>query len=169
MKDSVWEVDRVYGLGFRDPRDGKAKALFEMTDPVLSPLGRLLINHLKRAPGTAVRVETLREFALFETVYRREHVTRTLKIQGAPAQASRTQRVSHPRARGPDSPPVITQPIPDSDNPSSGPSSDSAEMNRSAAGTPAGGPPGPGVPRFQPRRPSTGCRASPACPPRAAA
>lgn len=79
MKDSVWEVDRVYGVGFRDPRDEQAETLFEMTDPVLSPLGRLLVNHLKRAPETAVRVETLREFALFETVYRREHVIRTLK------------------------------------------------------------------------------------------
>ncbi|MEW2508259.1 three-Cys-motif partner protein TcmP [Amycolatopsis sp. NPDC047767] len=78
MKDSVWEVDRVYGVGFRDPRDEQAQTLFELIDPVLAPLARLLLNRLKTAPPSGMRVEELRNFALFETVYRPEHVIRTL-------------------------------------------------------------------------------------------
>jgi three-Cys-motif partner protein len=78
MKDSVWEVDRVYGVGFRDPRDIQAETLFELTDPVLAPLGRLLITRLQTAPTQGLRVETLRDFALYETVYRPEHVISTL-------------------------------------------------------------------------------------------
>ncbi|KAA9163223.1 three-Cys-motif partner protein TcmP [Amycolatopsis acidicola] len=79
MKDSAWEVDRVYGVGFRDPRDEQAETLFELTDPALAPLGRLLLARLKNEPKASVRVETLRDFALFDTVYRPEHVIRTLK------------------------------------------------------------------------------------------
>ncbi|WP_240519647.1 three-Cys-motif partner protein TcmP [Amycolatopsis antarctica] len=79
MKDSAWEVDRVYGVGFRDPRDEQAETLFELADPVLSPLGRLLIARLKHAAADGLRVETLRDFALFETVYRPQHVIQTLK------------------------------------------------------------------------------------------
>ncbi|GAA1033649.1 MULTISPECIES: three-Cys-motif partner protein TcmP [Amycolatopsis] len=78
MKDSLWEVDRIYGVGFRDPRDEQAETLFELTDPALAPLGRLLLNRLEDAPATGCRVEELREFTLFETVYRPQHVIRTL-------------------------------------------------------------------------------------------
>ncbi|RSM37957.1 hypothetical protein DMA12_35030 [Amycolatopsis balhimycina DSM 5908] len=79
MKDSAWEVDRVYGVGFRDPRDEQAEALFELTEPALAPLGRLLLIRLKSGPAAGMRIESLREFALFETVYRPEHVIRTLR------------------------------------------------------------------------------------------
>jgi hypothetical protein len=77
MKDSLWEVDRAAGVGFRDPRDEQAETLFDMDDPLLGPLARLLEQKLRES-GPA-RVEDLREFALFETVYRPEHVIASLR------------------------------------------------------------------------------------------
>lgn len=77
MKDSLWEVDRVQGVGFRDPRDEQAETLFAMDEPLLGPLTRLLQQRLR--DSEPVRVEDLRQFALFETVYRPEHVIKALK------------------------------------------------------------------------------------------
>ena len=76
MKDSLWEVDRTQGVGFRDPRDEQAETLFDVDTPQLAPLARLLHNRLKAVGST--RIERLREFALFETVYRPEHVIAAL-------------------------------------------------------------------------------------------
>jgi three-Cys-motif partner protein len=77
MKDSLWEVDRTQGIGFRDPRDEQAETLFDLEDAQLAPLTRLL-EHKLRSSGPE-RVERLRDFALFETVYRPEHVIAALK------------------------------------------------------------------------------------------
>lgn len=77
MKDSLWEVDRAEGVGFRDPRDEQAETLFDMDEPLLGPLTRALEHKLRQSPPT--RVEDLRNYALFETVYRPEHVIRSLK------------------------------------------------------------------------------------------
>lgn len=77
MKDSLWEVDRTQGVGFRDPRDEQAETLFDVNHPLLGPLARLLLHKLQSAGRT--RVEDLRKFALFETVFRPEHVIRALK------------------------------------------------------------------------------------------
>ena len=77
MKDSLWEVDRAQGVGFRDPRDEQAETLFDMDEPQLGPLTRLLVQKLHSSGR--VRVEDLRNFALFETVYRPEHVIKALK------------------------------------------------------------------------------------------
>ena len=77
MKDSLWEVDRTKGVGFRDPRDEQAETLFDVDEPLLGPLTRLLVQKLRENGRT--RVAELREFALFETVYRPEHVIRALK------------------------------------------------------------------------------------------
>ncbi|MFD6568362.1 hypothetical protein [Micromonospora profundi] len=41
MKDSLWEVDRAQGVGFRDPRDEQAETLFDIDEPHLGPLTRL--------------------------------------------------------------------------------------------------------------------------------
>ncbi|WP_431908919.1 three-Cys-motif partner protein TcmP [Amycolatopsis thermoflava] len=79
MKDSLWEVDRVYGVGFRDPRDAQSEALFDLTDPQLAPLSRLLLEKIRLASPGGIRVHELREFALFETVFRQEHVIRALE------------------------------------------------------------------------------------------
>lgn len=77
MKDSLWEVDRAEGVGFRDPRDEQAETLFDLDEPLLGPLTRALDHKLRQSGPT--RVEHLRDFALFETVYRPEHVIRSLK------------------------------------------------------------------------------------------
>ncbi|MDJ0362277.1 three-Cys-motif partner protein TcmP [Rhodococcus sp. H29-C3] len=72
MKQSVWEVDAQYGIGFRDPKDEFGEALFDLDDPQLAPLERMLVERL--SSRESVRVETLREFSLFSTVYREQHV-----------------------------------------------------------------------------------------------
>lgn len=77
MKDSLWEVDRAFGVGFRDPRDEQLEALFEFEDPQLGPLSRLLKARLDSV--RQARVEELRNYALFDTVFRPEHVIRALK------------------------------------------------------------------------------------------
>ncbi|MGC4808629.1 three-Cys-motif partner protein TcmP [Micromonospora sp. DT233] len=77
MKESLWEVDRTQGVGFRDPRDEQAETLFVLDEPQLGPLTRLL--HQKLRDGGPARVEDLRRFALLETVYRPQHVLRALE------------------------------------------------------------------------------------------
>ena len=79
MKDSLWEVDPVFGVGFRDPRDEQQEALFEFTDPHLAPLTRLLYRRIGQASDEGVRVAELRDFALYETVFRPQHVIRALE------------------------------------------------------------------------------------------
>lgn len=76
MKDSLWEVDRTQGVGFRDPRDEQAETLFVLDEPQLAPLTRLL-HHFIRERGSA-QIAELRQFALHETVYRPQHVLRAL-------------------------------------------------------------------------------------------
>lgn len=76
MKQSVWEVDQMQGMGFRDPKDEFEETLFDLTDPQLGPLERMLIARL--TGGERIRVESLREWALFSTVYREQHVIPTL-------------------------------------------------------------------------------------------
>lgn len=86
MKDSLWEVDPVYGVGFRDPRDERSEALFDFTDPHLAPLSRLLFKELQRDSAQWVRVFDLRNFTLHQTAFRKEHVIRALmplRDQGA--------------------------------------------------------------------------------------
>lgn len=77
MKDSLWEVDKAYGIGFRDPRDEHLEALFEFEDPQLGPLTRLLKKRLERT--CQERVVALRDYALFDTVFRPEHVIKALR------------------------------------------------------------------------------------------
>lgn len=79
MKDSLWEVDPIFGVGFRDPRDEGQEALFELTDPHLEPLTRLLHKRISLAQADGVRVSELRDFALYETVFRPQHVIRALE------------------------------------------------------------------------------------------
>lgn len=78
MKDSLWEVDPVFGVGFADPRDEQHETLFEFTDPQLSSLRRLLLTRIQQASSTGIRVEDLRDFTLEETVFRPQHVISAL-------------------------------------------------------------------------------------------
>lgn len=72
MKQAIWEVDRVQGIGYRDPKDADEQTMFDLIDPILEPLERMLISELKANGRT--RVEDLRDYALFSTVYREQHV-----------------------------------------------------------------------------------------------
>jgi len=72
MKESVWEVDKLQGVGYRDPNDLRQETLFDLDAPALRPLEGLLLSQLSTAGKT--RVEDLRNFALFNTVYREQHV-----------------------------------------------------------------------------------------------
>jgi hypothetical protein len=78
MKQTLWEVDPVNGVGFRDPRDEQHEALFEVNEPVLAPLGRLLLPQIAAAGAAGVRVNDLRRFTLHETVFRPQHVIESL-------------------------------------------------------------------------------------------
>lgn len=79
MKDTLWEVDPVNGVGFRDPRDEQHETLFDVNEPLLAPLGRLLLPQIAAAGSAGVSVEQLRNFALHETVFRPQHVIATLE------------------------------------------------------------------------------------------
>ena len=72
MKDSLWEVDRTQGVGFRDPRDVQAETLFNLDEPQLGPLTRLLETQIRQRGS--VSIFDLRKFALLETVYRPQQV-----------------------------------------------------------------------------------------------
>lgn len=72
MKQSVWEVDKLQGIGFRDPKDELEQPLFDLVDPQLDSLERMLVKRLSEIDQA--RVEDLRDWALFTTVYREQHV-----------------------------------------------------------------------------------------------
>ncbi|GAA2987471.1 three-Cys-motif partner protein TcmP [Actinokineospora diospyrosa] len=79
MKDTLWDVDPVKGVGFRDPRDEQHETLFEVDEPLVAPLGRLLLPRIQAAGPKGIRVHDLRKFALHETVFRQQHVIRALE------------------------------------------------------------------------------------------
>lgn len=96
MKESAWSVDARLGIGFRDPKDVMQESLFDLSDPELAPLERMLTERLNS--GEPVRVEELREYALFKTVYREQHVipalTRMRERGSISCDRSRIQRAS---------------------------------------------------------------------------
>jgi hypothetical protein len=55
------------------------ETLFEFTDPHLAPLTRLLHRRIELARADGMRVADLRNFALYETVFRPQHVIRALE------------------------------------------------------------------------------------------
>ena len=77
MKEAIWEVDPNFGVKFRDPRDEQDEALFTVDEPQDAPLRRLLLEEMRN--GEPVKVQTLRRFALFETVYKESHVLPALE------------------------------------------------------------------------------------------
>ncbi|WP_192809524.1 three-Cys-motif partner protein TcmP [Actinomadura rudentiformis] len=72
MKNAMWEVDKVGGVQFRDPRD-PAQGLLELgLEPnLMGPLHRALQARLTERPHT---VAELKQHALCETAYRAQHV-----------------------------------------------------------------------------------------------
>ena len=78
MKDSMWKIDPIQGLRYRDPRDLDQES-FEITlEPGTGPLRRLLRAHLHTLSPTFT-VEDLRQFTLLETVYRPPHATAVVR------------------------------------------------------------------------------------------
>ncbi|MHD0307106.1 three-Cys-motif partner protein TcmP [Rhodococcus erythropolis] len=74
MKEAMWEVDAVAGAGYRDPRDPDQQTLSIMFEPNTEPLRRLLIQHLRSLGDSGATVNDLRNFALFQTVFKASQV-----------------------------------------------------------------------------------------------
>ena len=74
MKEAMWEVDEVHGVGYRDPRDPHQQTLDIEDEPQTSPLKRLILDHLSTTPNRQAAVYELRSFALYSTVYKESQV-----------------------------------------------------------------------------------------------
>lgn len=70
MKEAMWEVDDVTGVGYRDPRDPSQETLAIELEPHTAPLKRLIVEHLKTLPDRRSPVDELRRFALYNTVFK---------------------------------------------------------------------------------------------------
>jgi hypothetical protein len=79
MKEAMWEVDAAAGIGYRDPRDPDQQTLDIEVEPQTAPLRRLLHNHLAGLPDQRARVEELRRYAFYSTVYKKSQVTPVVK------------------------------------------------------------------------------------------
>lgn len=78
MKEAMWEVDDVYGTGYRDPRDPNQETLQIEIEPQTEPLRRLLLAHLSSLPNHEATISDLRAFALFRTVYKESQARQTV-------------------------------------------------------------------------------------------
>jgi len=76
MKDAMWTVDAQTGVRYRDPRDVDQTLLELELEPDTALLGRMLVAQIG---DSRVSVEDLRRYTLLETVYRPEHVIKTVK------------------------------------------------------------------------------------------
>jgi three-Cys-motif partner protein len=70
MKEAMWEVDDIYGTGYRDPRDPDQETLQIQFEPQTATLRRLILAHLATLPDQQATMNELREFALYQTVYK---------------------------------------------------------------------------------------------------
>lgn len=87
MKEAMWEVDDVAGVGYRDPRDPDQQTLEIEVEPQTGPLRRLLRDHLAALPGQQATVYQLRDFALFGTIYKESQVRPVIEDMLAKGQA----------------------------------------------------------------------------------
>ncbi|TCC29680.1 three-Cys-motif partner protein TcmP [Kribbella speibonae] len=86
MKEAMWEVDAIGGIGYRDPRDPNQETLAIEFEPQTAPLKRLILDHLRTLPGTRSPIYELRRFALFSTVFKESQamsVVRELVASGS--------------------------------------------------------------------------------------
>jgi len=74
MKEAMWDVDDVAGVGYRDPRDPNQQTLTIEFEPNTAPLRRLLRSHLGELGSNGASVMELRQFALYRTVYKMSQV-----------------------------------------------------------------------------------------------
>ncbi|WP_129670233.1 three-Cys-motif partner protein TcmP [Phytoactinopolyspora endophytica] len=70
MKEAMWEVDDIAGVGYRDPRDPSQETLAIELEPHTAPLKRLILDHLNILPGHRSPIHELRKFALYNTVFK---------------------------------------------------------------------------------------------------
>jgi three-Cys-motif partner protein len=93
MKEAMWKVDPVQGVHYRDPRDPN-QMTFDFDVLHLEPLQDAILREL--SPG-ARTMESLREYALLETVYRPPHASsavQSLLKQGLVEREPSTGRLS---------------------------------------------------------------------------
>ena len=76
MKDSMWQVDRVNGRRFRDPKDLNQMALAIEDEPDLSGLKQTLLSYVENK-GEAT-LQELKDQALLFTIYRPPHATQAI-------------------------------------------------------------------------------------------
>ncbi|HCB03181.1 MAG TPA: three-Cys-motif partner protein TcmP [Nocardioides sp.] len=74
MKEAMWEVDPVGGVGYRDPRDPGQQTLEIELEPQTAPLRRLIRAHLETQPEHSATIIALRKFALYQTIYKESQV-----------------------------------------------------------------------------------------------
>jgi three-Cys-motif partner protein len=70
MKEAMWEVDPIAGMGYRDPRDPEQEMLDIEVEPQTAALERLIVEHVKAHPSGRVPIYELRRFALYRTVFK---------------------------------------------------------------------------------------------------
>ncbi|MFD0362725.1 three-Cys-motif partner protein TcmP [Nocardia sp. GCM10030253] len=78
MKEAMWEVDDVAGIGYRDPRDPDQQTLEFVFEPNTEPLKRLLLDELRKKGAEGASVMQLRRFALYRTVFKESQVVPAL-------------------------------------------------------------------------------------------
>ena len=79
MKEVIWEVDDVAGVGYRDPRDPNQETLAIQLEPQTAPLRRLVRDLVAAQPDRRAAVHELREFAFYQTVYKESQVKPVLQ------------------------------------------------------------------------------------------
>ncbi|WP_280316315.1 three-Cys-motif partner protein TcmP [Nocardia wallacei] len=79
MKEAMWEVDDISGVGYRDPRDPDQQTLEIVIEPNVEPLKRLLVDELRRKGAQGETVHRLRRFALLRTVFKASQVLPALR------------------------------------------------------------------------------------------
>jgi three-Cys-motif partner protein len=94
MKEAMWEVDDVAGVGYRDPRDPNQEALAIELEPNTAPLKRLILDHLQTLPGNRSAIRDLRSFALFNTVFKESQAMTVVKEMVADGQLVRIDGVA---------------------------------------------------------------------------
>ena len=73
MKDAMWQVDRLSGSRFRDPRDpNQLQFDVDPKNPDLTVLRHQILERLDQGPTT---LADLKDFALRETVFKESHAT----------------------------------------------------------------------------------------------
>ena len=80
MKESMWKIDPVRGIRFRDPSDPEQGVLdLGQSQPDLSPLKRQLRKLLAGNQPNGLTLEELRQYALRQTAFRPPHATRAVR------------------------------------------------------------------------------------------